>query len=96
MRQMACKSLIINGGHTMVIVGRDTSEKKVNEQLMLELFRRRSLEHVTMTDLNDWELLAIAQHHGLATRLLGWTRTPLVAPFCASDHRTDITNMMLR
>jgi hypothetical protein len=54
-----------------------------NDQTYFEAWKRRAIEFLSPIPDNDWDFLAIAQHHGLATRMMDWSYYPLVAAFFA-------------
>ncbi len=61
----------------------------------LELFKKHAIQHVAISEINDWEWLGIAQHHGLPTRLMDWTRNPLVAAYFACEDNTNDKNAVI-
>jgi FRG domain len=70
-------------------VGRPPFCRRVMDNNLFREWKRRAVEYVGTPWVSDWDWLAVAQHHGLPTRLLDWKDNPLNAVYFALREPCD-------
>jgi hypothetical protein len=74
----------------------DARNDLARERALLAAFKRRASPFLEQPPENEWEWLGVAQHFGLATRLVDWTENPLIASFFATAEPTDGGDRVVR